>query len=81
LNDHASTGSPYTGSDAARDWSRIGSNFEEVKDAIVSRLGDLRQLAEGKNLNIIEVGTGKIEYNAFLQPSGEVSVNFWITNK
>jgi RHS repeat-associated protein len=79
LNPHAELGSPGTGSSSARDWSSIGISFEQAKQAVVSELGNLSSLSSGATVRTINVGSGMVRFKAYLQSTGEVMVNFWVT--
>jgi hypothetical protein len=60
------------------DFVTAGLKYDEVLSAVDRAIGRLEGLVPGANRGAIDVNGVRIRYNAFLQETGEISVNFWI---
>lgn len=85
LGQHFHTGSPGggAGSAAARDWGSIGMNAARVEQAAVQAFGDYQSLQfTGQAVDrFVQTGGATLQVRAFVQRTGEVTLNAWIKSR
>lgn len=82
LGQHAATGSPGTGSDAARNWSQIGMTYQQAVSVAQNQLANFDQFALNSMTKMaVQYGNNYLRINAFTTQAGVTVVNLFVSNR